>query len=120
MTVLKSYYFRPLVYYVGFGAAAIFILSYFIPALFPLGVAGLICLSIAILVDSLLLYGKKQGLLTNRHLQERFSNGDENKVQILLENNYGFAMMIFSCPEAVSFYQNKGVKLRHPNIVRYM
>lgn len=92
MPVLQSYYFRPLVYYVGFGAAAIFILSYFLPVLFPLGVAGLICLSIAILVDSFLLYGKKQGLLGARHLQERFSNGDENKVQIHLENNYGFSL----------------------------
>lgn len=92
MPVLQSYYFRPLVYYVGFGAAAIFILSYFLPVLFPLGVAGLICLSIAILVDSFLLYGKKQGLLAARHLQERFSNGDENKVQIHLENNYGFSL----------------------------
>ncbi|ANE53697.1 DUF58 domain-containing protein [Flavisolibacter tropicus] len=90
--MLQSYYFRPLVYYVGFGAAAIFILSYFLPVLFPLGVAGLICLSIAILVDSFLLYGKKQGLLAARHLQERFSNGDENKVQIHLENNYGFSL----------------------------
>jgi uncharacterized protein (DUF58 family) len=90
--VLKSYYFRPLVYYVGFGAAAIFILSYFFPALFPLGIAGLICLSIAILVDSLLLYGKREGLMAIRHLQERFSNGDENKVDIQLENNYGFAI----------------------------
>jgi uncharacterized protein (DUF58 family) len=92
VTVLTSYYFRPLVYYVGFGAAAIFIVSYFIPALFLLGVAGLICLSIAILVDSLLLYGKQSGLQVNRQLQERFSNGDENKIQIFLENNYGFSL----------------------------
>ncbi len=90
--MLQSFYFRPLVYYVGFGAAAIFILSYFFPVLFLLGVVGLICLSIAILVDTLLLYSKKEALVANRQLQERFSNGDENKVVIHLENNYGFAI----------------------------
>ena len=90
--MLYSFYFRPLVYYVGFGSAAVFIVSYFFPALFLLGVAGLICLVIAILVDALLLYSKKEGVQANRVLQERFSNGDDNKVSIHLENSYGFAI----------------------------
>jgi len=90
--VLYSFYFRPLVYYVGFGAAAVFVISYFFPALFLLGIAALICLVIAILVDALLLYSKKGGVLANRVLQERFSNGDNNKVSIYVENRYGFAI----------------------------
>ena len=90
--MLYSFYFRPLVYYVGFGAAAVFVISYFFPALFLLGIAALICLVIAILVDALLLYSKKGGVLANRVLQERFSNGDNNKVSIYVENRYGFAI----------------------------
>jgi uncharacterized protein (DUF58 family) len=90
--VLYSFYFRPLVYYVGFGAAAVFIVSYFFPALFLLGIAVLICLIIAILVDALLLYSKKNGVQANRVLQDRFSNGDDNKISIHLENSYGFAI----------------------------
>ena len=40
----------------------------------------------------MLLYSKKDGVQANRVLQERFSNGDENKVLILVENSYGFAI----------------------------
>ncbi|HYH14283.1 MAG TPA: DUF58 domain-containing protein [Flavisolibacter sp.] len=49
-------------------------------------------MSIAILVDALFLYSKKEGLAADRLIQERLSNGDENKVVIYLENTYGFTI----------------------------
>jgi uncharacterized protein (DUF58 family) len=90
--VFHSFYFNRLVYYCGFAAAIIFMVSYFFPALFTLGSVVLLCTVIAIGVDTLLLYSKKGGIDAYRILSERFSNGDDNKVRLEFENEYGFAV----------------------------
>ncbi|WP_228547316.1 DUF58 domain-containing protein [Nonlabens antarcticus] len=41
-------------------------------------------------VDFLLLYRSKNGVEASRVLPDKFSNGDENTVEIKLRNNYGF------------------------------
>lgn len=110
--MLHSFYFRPLVYYIGFGTAAVFIISYFFPLLLLLGVAVLICLSIVIVVDALLLYSKREGLYASRQLQERFSNGDENKIYLHLENAYGFNVQCLVVDEIPFQFQDRSWERR--------
>lgn len=88
--MFKSFYLDRIVYYVGFAAAAIFVLSFFFPVLFNLAIFILLFILVGVLIDTLLLYSKKQGLDAYRVLPDRFSNGDENKVIIEFENDYGF------------------------------
>lgn len=90
--MFSSFYLTRLFYYSCFGAAGLFALSYFFPIVFTLAQVVLIFTLIAVLVDTLLLYSRKQGMSAFRQLQERFSNGDENKVSLELENAYGFAV----------------------------
>ena len=55
--------------------------------------AAQICLVIifaALIADGLLLFGVKQGLTGKRQLSDRLSNGDNNTVQIILNNLYTF------------------------------
>lgn len=68
----------------------LYILSYFIPIFF--GVAGILLafLSLAVLVDGTILFGKRYSLRAERTTSERWSNGDENKVMLNFENNYNF------------------------------
>jgi uncharacterized protein (DUF58 family) len=105
--VLHSFYLRPIVYYISFGAAAVFIISYFLPALFVLGVVVLVCLSIALVVDALLLYHKKEGIEAIRQLQERFSNGDDNRVQLNFQNNYAFKVRCLVIDELPYQFQDR-------------
>lgn len=85
-----SFYLKKNVYYTGLVAVLLFVLSYFASVLFTLAVVVLICLAIALLLDVILLYSKKHGITAKRSLEERWSNGDENKISLLLHNNYGF------------------------------
>lgn len=84
-----SFYLKPMVYYIGFSAAALFMLSFFWPGLFVIGSALLVGLVIATLADTALLYHRK-GLEAQRQLTERMSNGDDNKITIELSNKYDF------------------------------
>ncbi len=85
-----SFYLNRVVYYSGFAAVVLFVLSYFVPVLFHLAVLVLVLLTMAVLVEALLLYRKKNGLQAQRFLNARLSNGDENKVLIELQNHYEF------------------------------
>src|SRR5207237_88945 len=84
-----SFHLNRLVYYAGFTAAALFMLSFFIEPLFTIAVILLICTGISVFVDFLLLY-QRRGLDATRNINDRLSNGDENKVLIEITNEYDF------------------------------
>jgi len=56
---LKSFYLNKIVYYFLGLASVVFFLSYFFPAFFRVGGLIILLLSVAILVDVLLVFGKK-------------------------------------------------------------
>src|SRR5215213_3623076 len=86
----SSFSLNRVVFYIAFAASVIFITSYFIPVLFDFALAILVFLVIAIGVDVLLLYSKNGGIAATREVAERLSNGDENRIAIEVQNNYGF------------------------------
>lgn len=90
----SSFYLDRKVFYISFTASVVFIASYFIPGLFDVAVIILLLLAITVVVDVLLLYQKADGIKAKRILPERLSNGDENKVTIEVENNYGFSVFL--------------------------
>ncbi|HNU14925.1 MAG TPA: DUF58 domain-containing protein [Chitinophagaceae bacterium] len=77
-------------YYIAGSAAIIYALSYFLPSLFQIGNIILVLLAIAIFIDAILVYSKKDGIRAKRMVSDRFSIGDLNKVIIQLTNQYGF------------------------------
>src|SRR5687768_13911758 len=85
-----SFYLNRVVYYAGFTAAALFMLSYMIPVLFTVAGILLICIAISVLFDTILLYQKRSGLNASRTTPDRLSNGDENKILLELHNHYDF------------------------------
>jgi len=88
----QSFYLTKRTYIVGGVIVLLFATSFFLPALFVAGKLGIVVLLILLLIDMLLLYAKRRALLAARVCQERFSNGDENKVVIQLHNNYSFTI----------------------------
>jgi len=87
----SSFYLDKKVYYAGYGIAALFVLSFFLPALQTVAVFLLLALATVVLIDALLLY-QKRGLDAERILPPRLSNGDENKIILQLFNDYNFAI----------------------------
>ncbi len=108
--MFKSFYLNRIFYYSGLLAAALFVISYFFSPLFIIAVVVILCSVITVLIDTLLLYNKKRGIDAYRVMQERFSNGDENKVVIELENEYGFKVAISVIDELPFQFQHRAWK----------
>lgn len=114
MALLKSFYLNNIVYYIAGTAAGIFVLSYFFPAWYRIGLLVLLLLGIAVATDMLLIYSKKTGIQAQRVLSERFSIGDPNKVLIDIHNNYVFPVRISIIDELpIQFQERKWIKKAH-------
>ncbi|HWR32937.1 MAG TPA: DUF58 domain-containing protein [Chitinophagaceae bacterium] len=109
--MLKSFYLNNIVYYVAGSAAVVFVLSYFFPAWYRIGILILLLLLMAVLVDIVLSYSKRNGVLAARTVSERFSIGDANKVFITITNHYPFPVRISIIDELpVQFQERKWMR----------
>ena len=90
--MIRSFYFNKIVYYIAGAAAILYALSYFIPSFYRIAGLMLVLLGVAVLIDMILVYSKNKGITASRELPERFSVGDQNKVQIRLTNHYAFTV----------------------------
>ena len=109
--VLKSFYLNNIVYFIAGSAAVVFVISYFVPAMFRIGGLILLLLVISILIDAILIYSKRNGMAAERTVSERFSIGDPNKVIINLTNHYGFPVRSSIIDELpIQFQERKWIK----------
>ncbi len=86
----RSFYLSKRTYWTGGAIAFVFASSFFWQPLIELGKITLLLVCFLLLVDFLLLYGKRKALLGGRSCNPRFSNGDDNNIYIELQNNYRF------------------------------
>ena len=87
-----SFYLSRTVYYIGGLAVILYILSFFIPVLYDVATVILLLLLAGVVVDAVLLFGKRYAMRAERITSERWSNGDDNKVVLHFQNNYSFAI----------------------------
>ncbi|MCC7401803.1 MAG: DUF58 domain-containing protein [Chitinophagaceae bacterium] len=108
---MRSFYLNKIVYYISGVAASLYLTSYFFPALFRMGSLVLLLLSLAIVVDAVLIWSKRKGFVAERWLSDRFSIGDPNKIVLYLKNQYPF-------PVHVSIIDELPVQLQERNWLR--
>ncbi|MFD2920505.1 DUF58 domain-containing protein [Terrimonas rubra] len=87
--MLQSFYIRNSFFIVAAIAATLYFISYFVPVLYQLANIILLLLLLAVALDTLLLYSKK-GITAQRKVANRLSMGDDNKIELVVKNNYGF------------------------------
>ncbi|HRQ51372.1 MAG TPA: DUF58 domain-containing protein, partial [Agriterribacter sp.] len=85
----------------------LFILSFFIPALFSVTRLLLVVLSALVLVDAIVLYAKAAALGGRRIAADRFSNGDDNMVHLQIENRYTFTIKVTLIDELPLQFQQR-------------
>ena len=73
---------------------ALFILAFYIPALQPASITVFIVLIIFCMVDYSLLFFTKKFPTAQRITAHRFSNGDENKIELMVKNEFRFPVCI--------------------------
>ena len=64
------------------------------------------------LTEMFLLYSKPEGMRGNRECAEKFSNGDENPVNLNLQNNYNFAVHLRVIDETPFQFQFRNLDFR--------
>ena len=109
--MIKSFYINKSAYYIAGAAAVVYLLSYFYPILFVIAGIILVLLSIAIAIDTLLVYSRRKGIIAGRIASERFSIGDFNKIFLEVENKYPFTTYISIIDELpVQFQERKWLR----------
>jgi uncharacterized protein (DUF58 family) len=88
MRFLKEFYLTSRFLPIIVGIVLLFFFGYFVPFLFFTAKIILIAFVTIILIETLFLFVNKGNVFAERVLDDRFSNGDDNEIKIILTNNY--------------------------------
>ncbi len=107
-------YITPLFFTTRWNAAVVvcvvfFICRFFLTWLGILAYLALLALVIIFLFDYFLLFSKTNGFFASRKHADRFSNGDENPVQLDLDNRYSFPVNVEIIDEIPFQFQRRDV-----------
>ncbi|WP_309921977.1 MULTISPECIES: DUF58 domain-containing protein [unclassified Arcicella] len=94
MHFFKSLYIAKVVYYFIVGIVFLFVLAFVFPFLLGITQLFFMVLILMLLIDGIILYKTKKGILCERNVPERLSNGDENPIAIFIENRYSFSILL--------------------------
>ena len=90
----KALFIHATFFYALLGIITVFVFSYFFPVLYTFSWALLFILILLTIIDVLLVFSPHKAIVASRLVPDRFSNSDENEVQIFVENNYTFRIKI--------------------------
>lgn len=87
---MKNLYINNRFFFTLIGVGILYVFAFFFPGLMMAGHITLLLVFLVAMVDYLLLFREKDGVLAQRILPEKLSNGDENPVKVDIKNNYSF------------------------------
>ena len=114
MKKLRINYISPLFFtsrwYAAFTAVTIlFVVRFFLSWLGIIPYLALLFLIVLVIIDYYLLFAKHKGVFGRRTHAERFSNGDDNPIQIYIENRYLFKVSLEVIDEIPIQFQRRDV-----------
>lgn len=87
---MKNLYINNRFFFTLIGVGLLYVFAFFFSFLMIIGHILLLLVFLAAMVDYLLLFREKDGILAQRILPEKLSNGDENPVKVDIKNKYSF------------------------------
>lgn len=87
----------------------LFICVFFIGRLEIVPFLAILAFGLLALIDYIFLFGTKEGITAKRLMAERFSNGDENAVQIYFENKYAVSVALEVIDEIPPQFQKRNI-----------
>ena len=111
MKFLKPFYIQHRFFYAGIGIVVLFGLSYFVPILFNIAQIAMLVMFTIFLLDILIIFIGKNKINAERILPEKFSNGDENSIQLSIQNNYPFIINCSIIDEVPEQFQIRNFNL---------
>lgn len=109
---IKPLFFTSRFYWAFVVLIALFLVSYSVPFLFRVAQLALLFYVILILLDYTILFFRSKGITIMRELSDRFSNGDENKVQLVVKSHYHFKVQLSILDEIPVQFQQRDFVLK--------
>ena len=94
MKFFTSIFFSNRFFYVGLFIAFCYVIGFFMQPILYVAQLLLLAYIVITILDFFLIYLPKTSVFVTRIYPERFSNGDENNMQLLVENKYQFPLYI--------------------------
>ena len=113
MKFFKPFYIQPRFFYAGIGIVVLFGLSYFIPVLFNIAQLSILVLVLLFVIDFLTIFIGKHKIEAERILPDKFSNGDNNTVNLQIKNNYPISIHLEIIDEIPEQFQKRDFKIKH-------
>ncbi|WP_420868339.1 DUF58 domain-containing protein [Aestuariivivens sediminis] len=111
MKLLKALYIQNRFFYLAMALMGLFALGFVFPSWFNITKLILLVLATVTVLDMLILFSTKKGLTAERHLPEKFSNGDPNHVSLTIENFYTFPIYTRIIDEIPEQFQIRHFKI---------
>ena len=103
----KSLFFSRRFFIALVAVIVLFVLSYGIPFLFVIGQLGTLFLAVAVALDYLVLFSRRDPVTARRECSDRFSNGDANPVRVVVTNLYPFQVSLHIIDELPDQFQRR-------------
>lgn len=98
-------------YWLFVSVILLFILSYGIVTLFVMAQLLLLFVAVASVLDYLILFTRKAPVVVQRELSDRWSNGDQNPVRLVVTNQYPFRIRYRIIDELPDQFQERSFRL---------
>lgn len=108
---IKPFYIQNLFFYASLGIIVLFVISFVFPMWFNIVKLLVLALITLTFLDIVILFFTKRGINAKRTLSEKFSNGDQNPVQLSIENYYTFPIFIRIIDEIPEQFQIRTFKI---------
>lgn len=111
MKRLKPFYIQNRFFYACIAIMVLLVISFVLPKWFNIVKLLLLCLLALTFLDTLILFATKKGLKASRDLPEKFSNGDQNPIELSIENFYTFPVFVRIIDEIPEQFQERHFKI---------
>ncbi|MDJ1468806.1 DUF58 domain-containing protein [Cytophagaceae bacterium DM2B3-1] len=110
--MIRSLYLNNRFFIVVIAIIGLCCLGFAYPFFFTIAQVSLLVTGFLLIADILLLYRQKNGIKAKRSVPEKLSNGDDNPIDISLQNGYGFPVTIRMVDEVPFQFQLRDMDLR--------
>ena len=109
---IKPLFFTRRFYWAFVVLIALFLVSFSLPFLYRIAQLAVLFYAALVLLDYSILFFRSKGIAIKREVADRFSNGDENKVQLVVKNHYPFKVQLSILDEIPVQFQQRDFVLK--------
>ena len=110
--MLKALYVNNRFFFLLFFVGVSYVLSFFFKGLLAFSHVFMLLTIVTFIVDGMFLFNTRRGIEAQRFLPEKFSNGDENQVNIIIKNNYFYKIEVRIIDEIPFQFQKRDFSVK--------